>query len=254
MTEAQIVIGIMQNDNRAWQYICRKMKPSFVSIIGGLFSFGETAKADIEDIFQESCIILMQKVKKGELVLSREGALFSYLVQVGKLTACNLVRKKQGPRQVEEGTPHLVPFLSVRGTEIPDIRNELENEPGEISVSEKQQAQDEFLDRVFDSIPDDCKTLLKKFHWDNSPMNEIACLLGLRNADTAKTKKNRCMNKFKEIAKRLVEDGEYAEEMVRAAVERAALKELLEDERIMMENGDIRAAALDHDSENQEDK
>ena len=254
MTEAQIVIGIMQNDNRAWQYICRNMKASFSSIIGGMFSFGETAKDDIEDIFQESCIILMQKVKKGELVISREGALFSYLVQVGKLTACNLTRKRRGPKQIAEETPHLVPFLSVRGTKIPDIRKEQENEPGEIAISEKQQIQDEFLDRVFDSIPDECKTLLKKFHWDHSPMSEIACLLGLRNADTAKTKKNRCMNKFKEIANRLVEDGEYAEEIIRATVERAALRELLEDERIMMENGNIRIAALEDESENQEDK
>ena len=254
MTEAQIVIGIMQNDNRAWQYICRNMKASFSSIIGGMFSFGETAKDDIEDIFQESCIILMQKVKKGELVISREGALFSYLVQVGKLTACNLTRKRKGSKQITEDTPHLVPFLSVRGTKIPDIRKEQENEPGEIAISEKQQIQDEFLDRVFDSIPDECKTLLKKFHWDHSPMSEIACMLGLRNADTAKTKKNRCMNKFKEIANRLVEDGEYAEEIIRATVERAALRELLEDERIMMENGNIRIAALDNESENQEDK
>mgnify|MGYP006974660673 FL=1 len=73
-------------------------------------------------------------------------------------------------------------------------------------------------------------------------------------SSTAKTKKNRCMNKFKEIANRLVEDGEYAEEIIRATVERAALRELLEDERIMMENGNIRIAALDDESENQEDK
>jgi DNA-directed RNA polymerase specialized sigma24 family protein len=144
MTEAQIVIGIMQNDNRAWQYICRNMKPSFSSIIGGMFAFGETFKSDIDDIFQDSCIILMQKVKSGGLVLTREGALFSYLVQIGKLTACNLMRKRRGQVQEEK--------VSIRGTEIPDLRKEMENEPGEISISEKQQMQNEFLDRVFDSI------------------------------------------------------------------------------------------------------
>ena len=255
MTEAQIVIGIMQNDNRVWKYICRKMKPGFSSILSELFSFGETAREDIDDIFQESCIILMQKVKNGEVVLSREGALFSYLVQIGKLTACNIVRKRRGPKQSDDETPQLVPFVVVRGTEIPDIRKEQENGPDGISVSEKQQSQDEFLDRVFDSIPDDCKIILKKFYWDHAPMDEIACMMGLKNADTAKTKKNRCMNKFTEIAKRLVEDGEFAEEAVRAAVERAALRELLEDERIMMNNENIRIAALDtEDDENPEEK
>ena len=237
MTEAQIVIGIMQNDDRAWRYICRNMKASFSSIIGGLIPFGETARADIDDIFQDSCIVLMQKVKEGNVVLSREGALFSYLVQIGKLTACNLMRKKQ------------------RGTQIPDISKEISNEPEDVSLSEKQQTQNEFLDRVFDSIPEDCKFLLKKFYWDKSPMSEIACMLGLRNADTAKTKKNRCMNKFNEIAKRLVSDGEFAEDVVRAAIERAALRELLKDECIMMNNENIRIAALDdEDNDNQDDK
>lgn len=47
MNDAQLVIGIMQNDNRAWQYICRRMKPGFLSVIGGLFSFGESAKMNL---------------------------------------------------------------------------------------------------------------------------------------------------------------------------------------------------------------
>ncbi len=255
MTDTQIVIGIMQNDNRVWRHICRKMKPGFFSIIGDLFSFGPTAAEDIEDIFQDSCVILMQKVKEGAVVVSREGAVFSYLVQIGKNTASNFVRKRPVQKKSDEDTPNLVPFVVVRGTEIPDIRKCQENEPGAVSVSERQKTQDEFLDRVFDSIPDDCKTILKKFYWDHCPMDEIACMMGLRNADSAKTKKNRCMNKFNEIAKRLIADGEFAEDAVRAAVERAALRELLEDERILMDNMNIRIAALDTDEEeNQEDE
>ena len=247
MTEAQIVIGIMQNDERAWRHICRRMKPSFSSILRGLFSFGETADADIVDIFQEACIVLMQKVKDGGLVLNRDGALFSYLVQIGKLTACNLMRKRGVTHQNEDEPSNVIPFLSMRGTQIPDIRNEMEAQPGEISLSEKQQTQNEFLDRVFDSIPDSCKMLLKKFYWDHTPMDEIASMLGLRNADTAKAKKNRCMNQFKDIAKKLLENEEFAEEAVRACIERAALKALLEDESALMKDTSIRMAALDVD-------
>lgn len=247
MTEAQIVIGIMQNDERAWRHICRNMKPSFSSILRGLFSFGETADEDIEDIFQESCIILMQKVKAGGLELNNDGALFSYLVQIGKLTSCNLKRKRAVAPKSEDDFSNVIPFLSMRGKQIPDIRKEMETEPGEISLSEKQQTQDEFLDRVLDSIPETCKTLLKKFYWDHTPMDEIASMLGLRNADTAKTKKNRCMNQFKDIAKRLLESDEFVEETVRACIERAALRELLEEERVLMSDSSIRKAALDID-------
>ena len=75
-------------------------------------------------------------------------------------------------------------------------------------------------------------------------MDEIAGILGMRNADSAKTKKSKCMNKFKDIAAQLIENDEFAEDAVRASIERAALKALLEDERFYADNN-IGIAALD---------
>ena len=243
MTEAQIVFGIMQNDSRAWQYICRNMRAGFSSIVIKSFPLDRSVSEEIDDLFQESCIILMEKVKKGGVVISREGALFSYLVQIGKLLACNLVRKKRVLSPEEMITISL------------NLHKEENGDDFITPIDVKQQTQNEFLDKVFNSIPEDCQKLLKKFYWDRKPMDEIACMLGLRNADSAKTKKNRCMNKFIEIGKMLVNNEEYAEDMVRAAVERAALRELLEDECAMMNNANIRMAALDiEDEDQQEDK
>ena len=224
----------MQNDDRAWRFICRNMKSGFASIIGQAFSFGNISNEDIEDIFQESCIVLMQKVKSGGVAVSREGALFSYLVQIGKLTACNLIRKRK----------------DITSEDVVTISDNLHKEYEDISVDEKQKSQDEFLDRVFDSLPSDCKTLLKHFYWGRKPMDRIASMLGMRNADSVKTKKNKCMNKFRNIAAMLIDSDEFAEEAVRAAVERAALKELLEDEKICAERGICRAALnTDEDDE-----
>ena len=237
MTESRLLIGIMQNEERAWRFICRNMKPGFLSIIGQAFSFYNLSNEDVEDIFQESCIVLMQKVKSGRVSISREGALFSFLVQIGKLTACNLLRKRR-PLTAEE-------MVTI------SLNLHKENEDYEISVDEKQKSQEEFLDRVFDSIPSDCKTLLKHFYWGHKSMDDIASILGMRNADSAKTKKNKCMNKFKDIAAKLLENDEFAEEAVRAAVERAALKELINNERVYAENG-ISMAALDEDEDTEE--
>ena len=91
MKDSQLIFGIMQNDERAWRYICREMKPGFVSILKQTFFVDKITDEDIDDIFQESLIVLMQKVKSGAVVSSHDGALFSYLVQIGKLTTCNLV-------------------------------------------------------------------------------------------------------------------------------------------------------------------
>lgn len=235
MTDRQLLIGIMQNDERSWKHISRNMKQGFSSILVHMFSFGNLTNEDIEDIFQESLIVLMQKAKNGSLEISREGALFSYLVQIGKLTACNLIRKRK----------------DITSEDVVTISDNQHKEYEDISVDEKQRSQDEFLDRVFDSLPSDCKTLLKYFYWGRKPMDQIASVLGMRNADSAKTKKNKCMNKFKDIAAKLIDSDEFAEEAVRAAVERAALKELIEDEKVYAENG-ICMAALNTDDDAEE--
>lgn len=233
MTDSQLLIGIMQNDERAWKHICRNMKQGFAAILVQTFSFNSLTNEDIEDIFQESLIVLMQKAKNGSLEISREGALFSYLVQIGKLTACNLVRKRK----------------DITTENVVTISDNLHKECEDISVDEKQKSQDEFLDRVFDSLPSDCKTLLKHFYWGRKTMDHIASVLGMRNADSAKTKKNKCMNKFKDIAAKLIESDEFAAEAVRAAVERAALKELLENEKVYEETGICTAALNTDDTE-----
>ena len=234
MTDSRLIFGIMQNDDRAWRYIYRNMKSGFASIIGQSFTNGKITQEDIDDIFQESLIVLMQKAKSGSVVISREGALFSYLVQIGKLIAYNLARKKRTLTQEEVVTS--------------STNRHNEEDESTLSTDEKQRAEDDFLDRVFDMLPSDCQTLLKRFYWDHKTMDEIASILGMRNADSAKTKKNKCMNKFKDIAAKLIENEEFAEDAVRAAIERAALRELIEQEKRFADNG-ICMAALDTDDD-----
>lgn len=240
MTDAQIVMSIMQNDSRGWRYICRNMKQGFAAILARTFSFGRTASADIEDIFQDSCIVLMQKVKEGKLVITGEHSVFKFLVKIGINNACNFIRKHRPLTSKEEVTVTL------------NLHDD--NQDVELSVDEQQKAQDEFLYRAFESLPDTCKAIFKKFYWERKSMDEIADIIGYNTADSVKSKKTNCMKKFKDFAKKLLESDEFAEEAVRATAERAALRELLEEERIYAESG-ITMAALDIDDDpEKEDK
>ena len=133
---------------------------------------------------------------------------------------------------------------------IPDNPHK-EDEDYDISVDEKQQAQDEFIDRVFEKLSPECKTLFKHYYWGHKTLDEIASILGMRNADSAKSKKFKCMKKVKDIAAMLIKCGEFSEDEVRAAVERATLKELINEEKIYAENG-ICMAALDVDEDTEE--
>ena len=237
MTDSQLLLGIMQNDDRAWRFICKTMKFGFEMIIKQTFPSNNIAQEDLEDIFQDSCIVLMQNAKRGKITLPREGAIFSYLGEIGKLKACNLLRKRKCIYSDD-----MVTFSQT-------LHNKIEE--SDISIDEIQLAQNAFLDRVLDSLPAECKTLLKHFYWNHKPMDEIASILGMRNADSAKTKKSKCMNKVKEIAIKLVESEEFAEEAIRHAVERATLKELFAEEKANADSGFCMAALdVDKDDEN----
>ena len=234
MTDTQLLIGIMQNDDCVWRHVCSSLKPGFSKILDGAFPFAKLTSEDIDDIFQESLVILMQKVKSGGVTASREGAVFSYLVQIGKLTACNFIRKRSGLTSDEE-----VIVSRNLHKEVEDI---------EVPVEVKQQTQDEFLDRAYDSLPDTCKKIFKQYYWERKPFDDIADSIGYGTIDSVKTKKSKCMKQFKDFAKKLLDNDEFAEEVVRATVERAALRELINEERVYAETG-VTMAALDIEDE-----
>ena len=62
------------------------------------------------------------------------------------------------------------------------------------------------------------------------------------------------MGKLKDIAGKLIENDEIEEEAVRAAVERAALRELLAEESVIMREAGVTKAALDVDDEQNGEK
>lgn len=232
MTDSQLIFGILQNNEQVWRYIYKTMSHGFVSIILDCTN-NEISQEDLDDIFQDSMLMLMQKVKSGEVVSSRDGSLFSYLVQIGKFKAYNTIKKNRR-------------HSSDKVVTIPIQRHDIVD--AEMTVDEQQQMQNDFIDTALGLLPTECKTLLKHFYWNHKPMDEIASILGMRNADSAKSKKSKCMNKVKEIAAQLIEDDEFSEEVLRLAVERAALRELIEEERHNADKG-FCMAALDIDNE-----
>ncbi len=254
MTDAQIVKGIETNNPVVWRHIYRNMKLPFITTLTKFTSGTVMTPDEWEDIFQDASVLLMRNIKEGKFELRPGSSVFSYLVEIGKRTMLNVVRKKQRqnpkPSQKNEGgnvvTP---PFVKKVYSGSPDEAAE------EISTEERQTEQDKFLDRVFESIPEECKMILKKFYWEHKPMDEIAGIMGLKNANTAKTKKNRCMKKFNEIAKMLLANGEFSEELIRGAAERSALREIFEEERVLMQETGVKMAAFDmEEDENESDK
>lgn len=238
MTDAQIVAGIKNNDDKTWRLIYRSMKKSFYSTIAKMPESYILSSDEIEDIFQDVCILLMDAVKKDKFKVVEGSHIFNWLVTTGRFKVMNMARasKSRSKSEARQGnnSPHIINLYS------PKQAADEETGP---DMADIQTEQDLFLDRVFASIPESCKSILKHFYWDKMPMDEIASLVGLKNADSAKATKNKCMNKFKDISRKLFEDEEFAEESIRGAAERSALRDLLREEQ-ELDNG-MSIAALD---------
>ena len=95
MTDSQIVQGILDNNETVWRHIYRQHRSHFVATIKAKVFAPMLVEQDWEDIFHDSCIVLMEKVKGGNFKVEREGGLFSFLVEIGKGLAMNLMRKKR---------------------------------------------------------------------------------------------------------------------------------------------------------------
>ena len=188
-----------------------------------------------DDVYQEACIILMENIKAGKLDTESEMNLPGYLYVICKRVALSYAAKKRPFRIVEKPTSKDEVVIKEEG-------EEQESESAEWMEMEEEEEAMRFLDRVLDSIPPTCKSILKRFYWDKMSMKDIATLTGLKNEDTAKSTKKRCMDKFRSIAKAMLEDDEKAENAIRRTIERAALRDQL-DECRQLESGALSRAA-----------
>ena len=220
MTDRDIIQGIESGQTSIRQHI----QP----ILSGV------RDVTFDDVYQEACIILMENIKAGKLDNESEMNLSGYLYVICKRVALRYAAKKRPFRIVEKPT-------SKDEVVIKDEGEEQESKSAECMEMEEEEAM-RFLDRVLDSIPPTCKSILKRFYWDKMSMKDIATLTGLKNEDTAKSTKKRWMDKFRSIAKAMLEDDEKADVAIRRTIERAALRDQL-DECRQLESGTLARAA-----------
>ena len=232
MTDNELISGIRENSTAAWREVYHanhdivkaKIEPMLRQAKGKTF----------DDVYSEAMIALMENVKDRKLAEGEHVNLSGYIYTLCWRIALRVENK--GKRE-DEKQKEMVDDLGVG-----EPATEVDEEDGTISPEEYEEAM-AFLEKVLESIPPSCRTILKRFYWDKMPMKDIAALMGLKNEDTAKTTKSRCMKKIKEIAHAMLADDAKAEAAVRRAIERNALRDLLEEFR-QEESGELALAAL----------
>ena len=236
MTDNDIIRGIRENSSEAWRELYHSAVEGIREKIEPMLK--KVKHLTFDDLFKDACITLMEDVQKGKVKEGPGTNLSGYLY-----TICWRMALRQNDRESRPKEPVKAVVSMRNGAVIVEEPNQEMEEEDPVTAQQEEEEAFAFLDKVLKSIPEDCQKLLRWFYWDKMPMKDIAPAMGLKNENVAKTKKNRCMDKFKEIAKAMLADDEKAEEAVRRTVERDALRDLLDDLR-KEESGDLAMAAL----------
>ena len=173
--DKQLLQGIAAEDKGAIEQLYRQhytMVQSMVASNGG-------SKDDSADLFQETVIVLYEKVRTGNFEL--QCLLKTFIYSVARRLWLKKLQQQQRYVNGHEG------LEETAGVE------------EDISVHLKKQQDFVIMETAMNKIGEPCKSLLQAFYLQKKHMNDIAQDFGYTNADNAKTQKYKCLVRLKKL-------------------------------------------------------
>jgi len=149
-----------------------EVKPKFFSYASNAFT--DIVTEEVEDIYQDTIIDFYNNIKRG-LLTEITSSLSAYIIQIGKMKLIKLSDKKKARQTTTINS-------------IDDL----------ISSQDYDHKIDDIVKFIFANTSESCKQILNLFYFNKKSMDDIAKELGYKNADTVKSKKNRCISKISE--------------------------------------------------------
>ena len=183
MNNDQILVDkIREGDGDALRFLYKKYYP----VVLRLITQNSGDEEDAEDIYQEALIVLYEKVKDPNFKLSSSLKTFIYSIS----------RNKWLYKLRQEGTG---------GVSFEDVEDFFDVIDDSQDFDTENIDYENLVGEALQKMDDTCRKLLEYFYFHKLSLDIIAQKLGYNNANTAKAKKNKCMNRAREIAKKLME-------------------------------------------------
>lgn len=146
---------------------------------------------DLSDIYQESSVALFMNIRDGKLS-NLTSTLSTYFLRI----CINQTLKFMGKQK------KVVPlFDDSRLTNKDSFRldkiDELYQLCTEDEEAEKVSRSVKIVQSIIESMPDTCKNVFQGYYWDNLTTTTIADMFGFANANSVKTQKYKCLQKFR---------------------------------------------------------
>ena len=137
------------------------------------------SKDDAADLFQETVIVLYEKIKTGNFEL--QCLLKTFLYSVARRLWLKKLQQQQRFTAQPEGLEDTV-----------QVEDEIENHL-------KLQNDFTIMETAMGKVGEPCKSLLQAYYLQKKHMNTIATEFGYTNADNAKTQKYKCLVRLKKL-------------------------------------------------------
>ena len=146
---------------------------------------------DLCDVYQEASVALFMNIRNGKLS-NLTSTLSTYFLRI----CINQTLKFMGKHN------KVVPLfddsrLTNKDTFRPDKIDELYQLCTEDEEAEKVSRSEKMVQNIIESMPDTCKNVFQGYYWDNLTTTTIADMFGFANANSVKTQKYKCLQKFR---------------------------------------------------------
>ncbi len=171
LNDEQLVIAIKNGDKDA---IVQLYKDNHMAIRKYILKNSGNSD-DAEDILQDACIAIWEKIKSGELLL--KARLSTFVFAISKNMWLKRLGKLSRQSNLEE--------LKTANLTVNDDTFNLENR--------------KIVVEMMDRLGANCKDILTMFYFEGFDMTTIAQKLNYNNADTAKAKKHQCFKQLQQF-------------------------------------------------------
>lgn len=146
---------------------------------------------DLYDIYQESSTALFMNIRDGKLT-NLTSTLSTYFLRICINQTLKYMgkQKKVVPLFDENTLTNKDVFRSDKIDELYQLCTE-DEDAERVSRSEK------IVQSIIDSMPETCKNVFQGYYWDNLTTTTIANMFGFANANSVKTQKYKCLQKFR---------------------------------------------------------
>ena len=146
---------------------------------------------DLSDIYQEASVALFMNIRDGKLS-NLTSRLSTYFLRI----CINQTLKFMGKQK------KVVPLfddsrLTNKDSFRPDKIDELYQLCTEDEDAERVSRSEKIVQSIIESMPDTCKNVFQGYYWDNLTTTTIADMYGFSNANSVKTQKYKCLQKFR---------------------------------------------------------